>query len=68
MLNLVLLKKINHNKNFEKLHRIKSSKHFPSSNREWKSSIYGYNKNNLNLITVTDSSALNIIKNYFLII
>jgi hypothetical protein len=65
MLNLVLHKKVNQDKNFEKLHRIKSSKHFPSSSREWKSSIYGYNKNNLNLITVTDFSAISIIKNYF---
>lgn len=65
MLNFVLNKKINNTNDFEKLKRIKSSKHFPSSNREWKSSIYLYNKNNLNLIPSADSSAINIIKNYF---
>ena len=66
MLNFVLNKKINNNtKDFEQLKRIKSSKHFPSSNREWKSSIYLYNKNNLNLIPSADLSAISIIKNYF---
>jgi hypothetical protein len=64
MLNLTLKKKIN-NKDFETIKRIKSSKHFPSSNREWKSSIYLYNKNNLNLIPSADISAIDIIKNYF---
>lgn len=65
MLSLILNKKNQNNTNFQDLDRIKSSKHFPSSNREWKSSIYAYNKNNLNLIPVTDSYALNIIKIYF---
>jgi hypothetical protein len=65
MLNFILNKKANYTKGFSKLDIIKSSKHYPSSSREWKSSIYAYNKNNLNLIPTTDLSAISIIKNYF---
>lgn len=66
MLNLTLYNKINcKNNKFQNTNRIKSSKHFPSSTREWKSSIFLYNKNNLNLIPTTELSAVNIIKNYF---
>lgn len=66
MLNLIS-KKISKDRNFENINIIKSSKHFPSSTREWKSSIYVYNKNNLHLIPSTDLSAINIIKSYFLL-
>ena len=44
---------------------IKSSKHFPRSTREWKNSIYLYNKNNLSLVPSTDLSVINMIKSYF---
>ena len=40
-------------------------KHFPSSVREWKNSIYLFNKNNLNLIPVTSKYAIKIIKSFF---
>lgn len=40
-------------------------KHFPSSVREWKNSIYVYNKNTLNLIPSTTVSAMKIIKSFF---
>lgn len=53
------------NKNFKNKNRIKTSKHFPSSNREWKNSIYLYNKNYLNLMPITDSSCINIVKSFF---
>lgn len=67
MLNLIFNKKINcYDKEFQNTNVIKSSKHFPSSTREWKSSIFLYNKNNLNLIPMTDSYAINIVKSYFL--
>lgn len=45
--------------------RIKTSKHFPSSTREWKNSIYLYNKANLNVIPITDLASKRIIKSYF---
>ena len=66
MLNLIFNNKINcYDKEFKNINIIKSSKHFPSSTREWKSSIFLYNKNNLNLIPMTDLSAINIVKSYF---
>lgn len=66
MLNLTLYNKINCDDNKSRnTNIIKSSKHFPSSTREWKSSIFLYNKNNLNLIPTTELSAINIIKTYF---
>ena len=40
-------------------------KHFPSSVREWKNSVYVYNKNTLNLIPSTSLSAMKIIKSFF---
>jgi hypothetical protein len=43
----------------------KSSKHFPSSIREWKNSIYVFNKNALNLIPSSTLVAINLIKSYF---
>ena len=63
MLKLILKKQINSSHN--KINRIKTSKHFPSSTREWKNSIFLFNKSNLNLIPSTDLSAINIIKSYF---
>lgn len=53
------------NKKFIKNEIIKSSKHFPCSTREWKNSIYVFNKNSLNLIPFTSITCLNIIKSYF---
>ena len=43
----------------------KTSKHFPSSVREWNNSIYVFNKNSLNLIPSTTISVIKIIKSYF---
>lgn len=43
----------------------KTSKHFPSPLREWKNSIYVFNKNSLNLIPSITVSINNIIKSYF---
>lgn len=43
----------------------KSSKHFPSSIREWKNSIYVYNKYALNSIPVITTSVYKEIKSYF---
>lgn len=66
MLNLIFNNKINHyDEKFQNINILKSSKHFPSSTREWKSSIFLYNKNNLNLIPITDKSAISIVKSYF---
>ena len=42
-----------------------TSKHFPSSVREWNNSIYVYNKNSLNLMPSTTVSAMKIIKGFF---
>lgn len=66
MLNLIQNKMLSSSSTqFKDNKRIKSSKHFPRSTREWKNSIYLYNKNNLNLIPSTDLSVMNIIKSYF---
>lgn len=43
----------------------KTLKHFPSPLREWRNSIYVYNKNSLNLIPSTTTSITHIIKSYF---
>jgi len=43
----------------------KSCKHFPSATREWDNSIYGYNKNTINLVPTTTQSSNKIIKSYF---
>lgn len=40
-------------------------KHFPSSVREWKNSVYLYNKKNLDLIPVTSNYVMKIIKGFF---
>jgi hypothetical protein len=42
-----------------------SLKHFPTSTREWNSSIYSFNKNSLDLIPVASLSASKIIRSYF---
>ena len=67
MLKLMSNKKIDSfTKNYSNnINKIKTSKHFPSSTREWKNSIFLFNKNNLNLIPSTDLSAISIIKSYF---
>ena len=66
MLNLVRKNKLLIKKKFFNQNKIiKSSKHFPSSTREWKDSIYVYTKNSLNLVPSTSNYSMNIIKSYF---
>lgn len=43
----------------------KTSKHFPSPLREWKNSIYVYNKDSINLIPSATTHVNSLIKNYF---
>jgi len=62
MLNLI---KYNLGKSKVNTEEKKSAKHFPSSIREWNNSIYVYNKNSLNLIPYTTSSAIKLIKSFF---
>lgn len=65
MLNLFkasLLK--NERKDYDKYH-VKSSKHFPSSVREWNNSIYTFNKEGLILIPNTTLSAIKLIRSFF---
>ena len=65
MLNIVKLNLLNKNKTQHSINEVKTSKHFPSSTREWVNSIYAYNENSLNLIPNTTISAVKIIKGYF---
>ena len=65
MLNIVKLNLLNKNKPQHSINEVKTSKHFPSSTREWINSIYVYNENSLNLIPNTTISAVKIIKGYF---
>ena len=65
MLNIVKLNLLNKNKTQHSINEVKTSKHFPSSTREWINSIYVYNANSLNLIPNTTISAIKIIKGYF---
>ena len=65
MLNIVKLNLLNKNKTQHSINEIKTSKHFPSSTREWINSIYVYNENNVNLIPNTTISTVKIIKGYF---
>ena len=65
MLNIVKLNLLNKNKTRHSVNEVKTSKHFPSSTREWINSIYVYNGNSLNLIPNTTISAVKIIKGYF---
>jgi hypothetical protein len=51
-------------KNTQKVNR-KSMKHFPSSIREWKNSIYVYNSNALKLIPSSSLEIIKLIKSYF---
>ena len=46
-------------------YKVKSSKNFPSSIREWNNSIYVYNKSALNLIPNSAINAIKIVKSYF---
>lgn len=65
MLNLFNLKEKNKlNKPLNNQEK-RTSKHFPSSIREWNNSIYVYNKNSLNLIPSTTLIITNMIKSYF---
>jgi len=65
MLNLFKLNLNKTNKKPINNHTKKSLKHFPSSIREWKNSIYVYNKNAINLIPTVTLSATSLIKSYF---
>lgn len=60
MLELVKKKK----KQF-KPYTLNKLKHFPSSVREWKNSVYLYNKKNLDLMPVTSNYVMKIIKGFF---
>ena len=60
MLELVKKKK----KQF-KPYTLNKLKHFPSSVREWKNSVYLYNKKNLDLLPVTSNYVMKIIKGFF---
>lgn len=66
MLKLISNKKnYSFNKDYKNLNKITVSNHFPSSTREWKHSIFLFNKKNLSLIPSTDLSAMDMIKSYF---
>ena len=65
MLNIVKLNFLNKKIAQNNMNEVKTSKHFPSSVREWNNSIYVYNENGLNLIPNTTVSAIKIIKSYF---
>ncbi len=54
----------NERKDYDKYH-VKSSKHFPSSVREWNNSIYTFNKEGLILIPNTTLSAIKLIRSFF---
>lgn len=43
----------------------KNSKHYPPSNREWRNSIYSFNKNTSKLLPILDKIIINIIRSYF---
>jgi hypothetical protein len=61
---LSIIKKTNNYKpNY--FNNLDTLKHFPSSTREWNSSIFLYNKNALPLIPHISKLAIKIIKNYF---
>ena len=61
---LSIIKKTNNNKpNY--FDNLETLKHFPSSTREWKNSIFLYNENALSLIPYISKLAIKIIKNYF---
>ena len=65
MLNIIKLNLLNKKIAQNSMNEVKTSKHFPSSVREWNNSIYVYNENGLNLIPNTTVSAIKIIKSYF---
>lgn len=65
MLNLVKLNLLNTKEKPCTENRIKTLKHFPSSIREWNTSIYVYNKNGINLMPNTVIATIKIIKGYF---
>ena len=54
----------NEKKDYDKYH-VKSSKHFPSSVREWNNSIYTFSKDGLILVPSTTLSAIKLIKSFF---
>ena len=54
----------NEKKEYDKYH-VKSSKHFPSSVREWNNSIYTFSKDGLILVPSTTLSAIKLIKSFF---
>lgn len=41
------------------------TKHYPPAIKEWKNSVYAYNKNTLKLLPSKDDMAMNLIKSYF---
>lgn len=62
---LNLLKISLKNKNKAKLEEKKTMKHYPSPVREWRNSIYVYNKSALNLIPITTLSAIKLVRSFF---
>lgn len=65
MLDIVKISLLNKKPSQNSINEVKTSKHFPSSVREWNNSIYVYNENGLDLIPNTTVSAIKIIKSYF---
>lgn len=44
---------------------IGDTKHYPPANKEWRNSVYAYNKNSLRSLAAKDSIAKRLIKGYF---
>ena len=65
MSDIVKLSLLNKKTTQNSINEVKTSKHFPSSVREWNNSIYVYNENGLDLIPNSTVSAIKIIKSYF---
>lgn len=53
-----------HDKEYKE-YRMKSSKLFPASTREWDTSIYAYNKNNVDLTASSTTTVMKILKGFF---
>lgn len=51
------------NKKYPKI--VGDIRHYPPANKEWKNSVYAYNKNNLRSLTSLDKMATKTIKSYF---
>jgi Mitochondrial ribosomal protein (VAR1) len=65
MLNLFKLNTLNYSEKKYNSNKLKTSKHFPSSVREWNNSIYVFNNKIVQLISNADILTIKIIKTYF---